>query len=227
MNVNGLKPAAYNPRTISEEQLKALAKSLHKFGDLSGIVFNRRTKSLVGGHQRTKTFDPSWEIIGASADGLTDADRSVGTVAMGFILTPFGRLHYREVDWDQRMEAAANIAANKHGGDWDIPKLKDLLTGLDDGAFDMELTGFNEKELQGLVDYAGKAGVVTEPDAEAAAKAKNEFRARLSPDRMATVQAALKVALGDLGDHLDREDANGLALFKLAEFYLNRNTGAA
>ena len=146
MNVEKLKPAAYNPRKISAEQLTALTKSLKEFGDLSGIVFNRKTGNLVGGHQRTKTFDPTWEIIGASKEGLTDADRSMGTVAMGFIITPFGRLHYREVDWDTRKEAAANVAANKHGGDWDLPKLKDLLTELDDGAFDMELTGFKDRK---------------------------------------------------------------------------------
>ncbi len=225
MNVEKLKPAGYNPRKISEDQLRALTKSLKEYGDLSGIVFNKRTGNLVGGHQRTKTFDACWEI--ERAIPLTDADKAVGTVALGYVLTTSGRMHYREVDWDLRKEAAANIAANKQGGDWDIPKLKDLLTDLDDGAFDMELTGFNEKELQGLVDYAGKAGVVTEPGENQDAKSKNEFRARLSPDRMATVQTALKVALGDLGDHLDREDANGVALFKLAESFLRHNTAAA
>ncbi len=225
MNVEKLKPAEYNPRTISEAQLKALAKSLAEFGDLSGIVFNRKTGNLVGGHQRTKTLDPSWQIWRGGQDALTDGDKSAGTVSIGYVLTPFGRLHYREVEWDARKEAAANIAANKHGGDWDLPKLKDILGQLDDGSFDMELTGFNAKELQGLVDYAGKAGIVDEP--ADGTKAKNEFRARLSPDQMATVQTALKMALGDLGDHLDREDANGIAVFKLAEFYINRNEAHA
>lgn len=34
--------------------------------------------------------------------------------------------------------------------DWDIPLLKDLLTDLDDGDFDMELTGFTDDDLEDL-----------------------------------------------------------------------------
>lgn len=38
MKLTDLKPAAYNPRTITDEQLERLKKSLKEFGDLSGIV---------------------------------------------------------------------------------------------------------------------------------------------------------------------------------------------
>lgn len=38
----------------------------------------------------------------------------------------------------------------------DIPALKDLLVGLDDGAFDLTLTGFSEQELKSMIDWAGK-----------------------------------------------------------------------
>jgi hypothetical protein len=61
--VGQLKPAAYNPRCISDTELETLKRSLHDFGDLSGIVVNVRTGNLVGGHQRIKTLDPTWRIV--------------------------------------------------------------------------------------------------------------------------------------------------------------------
>ena len=160
MKVKDLKPAGYNPRKISKKQLEMLAKSLREFGDLSGVVFNVRTGRLVGGHQRVKELDPSWQI---EKQEHVDA---TGTIAVGHIEAPWGRLSYREVDWEERKEAAANIAANKHGGEWDIPKLKDLIVELDDGSMDMELTGFDAECLQKLFEEpqeegsAGKAGEV-------------------------------------------------------------------
>jgi hypothetical protein len=56
MQVKDLKPAGYNPRKISKEKLAALKKSLEEFGDLSGIVYNSRTRTLIGGHQRIKNL---------------------------------------------------------------------------------------------------------------------------------------------------------------------------
>ncbi len=62
MNIMDLKPAEYNPRTISDDQLERLKKSLEEFGDLSGIVFNRQTGNLVGGHQRLKVIPEGADI---------------------------------------------------------------------------------------------------------------------------------------------------------------------
>ncbi len=109
MQVKDLKPAGYNPRKITKAQLERLKKSLQEFGDLSGIVFNVRTQTLIGGHQRNKALDPSWPII---KEPQTDA---TGTVAAGYIETPHGRFVYREVDWPETKEKMANIAANKQG----------------------------------------------------------------------------------------------------------------
>lgn len=147
--VSNLKPAQYNPRKISNQQLTRLRKAMKTFGDLGGIVKNIRTGNLIGGHQRVKIFDPSWPIT------ATDHSDEVGTVAIGYIDTPWGKWSYREVDWDLKKEMAANVAANRHGGDWDIPKLKDVLTELNDGSFDFELTGFSEGELKDLIDWEG------------------------------------------------------------------------
>ena len=146
--VGDLRPAPYNPRKISKRQAQMLAKSLAEFGDLSGIVVNRKTGNVVGGHQRLKLFDPKWPII--KVEQPVDA---MGTVATGHIETPWGRWSYRDVEWPEGKEKAANIAANKQGGDFSIPELKELLVELDDGGFDLDLTGFDEGELKDLIDW--------------------------------------------------------------------------
>ena len=150
--IGELRPAPYNPRKITEAKLQLLGRAMREFGDLSGIVFNRKTGNLVGGHQRVKHLDPSWEVIKTELD-KPDA---VGTVAVGHIETPFGRWSYREVDWGENTEKAANVAANQHGGEFDIPKLKELLTELDTGEFPIALTGFEEAELENLITQSAE-----------------------------------------------------------------------
>ena len=44
--------AKYNPRTISNQNKAGLKLSLQKFGYTQNIVFNKRTETLVSGHQR-------------------------------------------------------------------------------------------------------------------------------------------------------------------------------
>jgi hypothetical protein len=119
-----------------------LKKSMREFGDLSGIIRNVKTGNLIGGHQRIKNLDPSWPIV-----KIHHTDK-VGTVALGYIDTPEGRWQYREVDWPEKKEAAANVAANQHGGEFDMPLLREIIIELDDGAFDTELFGFNSHEIE-------------------------------------------------------------------------------
>ena len=51
-----LKPAGYNPRTISDKALAGLTKSFERFGLVQPIIWNRKTKHVVGGHQRLKVL---------------------------------------------------------------------------------------------------------------------------------------------------------------------------
>jgi hypothetical protein len=145
MKIKDLNPAAFNPRKISDEKLEMLGKAMQEFGDLSGIVVNLKTGNLIGGHQRVKHFNPSWPI---KKHKQTD---STGTVALGEIETPFGLWSYREVDWPEKKELAANIAANQHGGEFDEQKLKDQLIEINDGSIDMALTGFDTVEISDLL----------------------------------------------------------------------------
>jgi hypothetical protein len=162
--IGDLRPAPYNPRIITDKESKMLAKSMRRFGDLSGIVKNIRTNHLVGGHQRVRQLDPSWKI-----EKLKHSD-SVGTVALGYIDTPYGRWQYREVDWDEKVEAAANISANQQGGDFDMPKLKEIIISLDDGSVDMELLGFNSHELELMMTAVKPDGDSTDVDRSSAEK---------------------------------------------------------
>ncbi len=145
MQVKDLKPSQKNPRKISDKKQDMLNDSMEEFGDLSGIVRNIRTDRLVGGHKRIKKLDPLWEI---EKEAYKD---NTGTVAIGYVLTPFGKWQYREVDWDEKRETLANIAANHHGGEDDLPLLKDALEFIDDGSFNMDLTGMEETDIEDLM----------------------------------------------------------------------------
>jgi DNA modification methylase len=137
--------APYNPRKISKHQLDALGRAMKEFGDLSGIVVNLRTKTLIGGHQRLKHFDPEWKIVkGPSPDAR-------GTVNAGHIETPFGPWVYREVDWPVEKEKLANIAANQHGGEFDQDLLGKLLADLQASGAELALTGFADNQIERML----------------------------------------------------------------------------
>jgi DNA modification methylase len=56
MKLADLKPATYNPRTITQKAYDGLSESLKKFGIVQPIVFNQTTGNVVGGHQRLKVL---------------------------------------------------------------------------------------------------------------------------------------------------------------------------
>lgn len=128
---------------------------MREFGDLGGIVVNVKTGRVVGGHQRLKHLEDSWKIESRAAKDET------GTVAEGSIQTPWGRLAYREVAWTEAKEKAANLAANKHGGDFDLNAVgsilkdleKDIEKGLEGANFDLDLTGFLPDERFDLLGH--------------------------------------------------------------------------
>lgn len=143
--LSDLKPNPKNPRTISDEKLKALEKTISEFGDLSGFVYNRRTKRLVGGHQRAKVLPPDAKV---NVTKLYESPTKRGTVASGFLSFKGERFSYREVDWPELKEKAANLAANKGGGEWDLDMVGEWMRELDGSDFDLDLTLFDESERQ-------------------------------------------------------------------------------
>lgn len=143
MKVKDLEANERNPRKISKKRLEALQKSVEKFGDLSCITFNRRTKKLVSGHQRTKTIPADAKIV---IDKKYDAPTRAKTVAEGYIEFEGEKHKYREVDADEKWEMEALLAANKHGGTWDADILRLAVHDIPD--LDLEIAGFDQSELK-------------------------------------------------------------------------------
>lgn len=161
MKIKDLKPNAKNPRKISSARLKMLADSLKKYGDLGGIVFNRRTGRLVGAHQRTKVIPADAQIV---IEKRYDQPTEARTVAEGYVLLNGERFKYREVDADEKWEMGALLAANKHGGEWDNEMLRIALTEVD--PIDIETSGFEIQELYKLgidLDLPSSDEIVSEP----------------------------------------------------------------
>jgi DNA modification methylase len=123
-----------------------LKKALAKFGSLDGIIYNKKTKRLVCGHQRVGIFDPSTPV---KITKQFDKPTKTGTVCVGTISVGTDLYPYREVWWDEKIEKAANIAANKGAGEWDKEQLGEWLQELSsfDANFDTDLTMFDTDEL--------------------------------------------------------------------------------
>jgi len=125
--------------------------ALERFGDLGGIVLNRRTGHLVGGHQRIDAFKE--QRIAAVIERELEKPDPTGTLAYGHIEMFGTRYAYREVDWDEKVELAANLAANRHGGEFDWPAVSAILSSIQD-TDEMQLTGFSDDEMQNLLGAA-------------------------------------------------------------------------
>lgn len=124
--ITSLKPADYNPRKDlqpGDPEYEKLKRSLTEFGYVEPVIFNQTTGHVVGGHQRLKVL----------ADlGHTDVDCVI-------------------VELDDTREKALNVALNKISGDWDESKLALLIADLDASDFDVELTGFDDAEIQAMI----------------------------------------------------------------------------
>ena len=152
ITVADLQANPNNPRKDwTAAQAEAFKKSLAEFGDLSGIVFNLTTRQLVGGHKRVIEFqqDKKPALV---KDGALTIPTEDGTVCYGHVTLSSGaRFAYREVKWSKAKEAAANLAANKWGADWEWEGVSGLLEEAKDGGFDLTLTGFSNSEFEPLL----------------------------------------------------------------------------
>lgn len=127
--ISKLNAAHYNPRKDllpGDPEYKRIRRSIETFGLVEPLVWNEISGNLVGGHQRLKVLK---EI------GLKKAWVSILRIE------------------DPKEERQLNIALNKVSGEWDIPKLKEVLLDIDDGAHDLELTGYDSGELKTLIDW--------------------------------------------------------------------------
>ncbi len=102
VKMSDLKPAEYNPRSISERELSKLAESIRTFGFVDPVIVNA-DGTVIGGHQRIKA-----------------AER------LGMAEVPCIR-----VDVPKEREQALNLALNRISGEWDMDRLAVLLEQLD------------------------------------------------------------------------------------------------
>lgn len=172
-NLEQLAPAPYNPRRMGNHDAKALLDSIGKFGDMSGVVYNRRSGQLVGGHQRTEAYKLKGGVIEITEQ--LDEPNDVGTVARGYITIGTEKFAYRVVDWDETKERLANVAANRIQGEWDDDKLAELIYSLKDNA-DLPDTGFTINEITEILATVMDVG---QDDADLTPPAKGSEKARL------------------------------------------------
>ncbi len=172
-DLNQLLAAAYNPRKISGHDFKALKDSIGGFGDMSGVVFNRRTNRLVGGHQRKEAYSELGGQIEITE--RLDEPNEVGTVARGYVVIGTEKYTYRVVDWPEEKEKLANLAANRIQGEWDDDKLAELIYSLKDQP-DLPDAGFTINEITEILATVMDVG---EDDADLTPPEKGEERTRL------------------------------------------------
>jgi hypothetical protein len=127
VNRADIREADYNPRKISEGAAKKLRKFLRTNGLWSPLVVNRRSMTLVSGHQRLAAMDT---VIRKQDYELT--------VAM--------------VDVDEKTEVAGNVFMNNPSaqGEWDVfalSSLKDIVPEID---YVADL-GFDESDVSVLL----------------------------------------------------------------------------
>lgn len=125
MKLDDIAPANYNPRIELNEndpEYDKIKNSIEQFGYVDPIIYNKRTNTIVGGHQRyTVLRDLGYEEVDVSV-----------------------------VDMDEQDEMALNVALNKVEGEWDKDKLKDVIEQLEEDK--LAFTGFDDDEIDSLMN---------------------------------------------------------------------------
>jgi len=118
-----MRPAPWNPRTITGFQQDALVRSMQEFGVVEPVVLNA-DGMILGGHQR---YDAA--------------------VALGWESLPAVR-----VDLDDKKARLLNLALNRISGDWDMPRLAEVLQAIDaETPETLALAGFAEEEVERIL----------------------------------------------------------------------------
>lgn len=128
-NINELKYANYNPRKKlkpEDKEYQKIKKSIEEFGYVEPIIINK-DNTIIGGHQRITVL------------------KDLGYEEVDVI----------QIDIDKTKEKALNIALNKITGEWDYAMLGDLLLDLDEQNYDLEITGFDLDEIEGIMAPLG------------------------------------------------------------------------
>ena len=118
--ISDLNPAPYNPRKSTKEQEDNLKKSLSKFGVVEPIIYNERSKHIVGGHFRVREL------------------KKLGIKEVECVI----------VDLNDADEKELNIRLNANTGEWDWDILNDSDTWDKDllEEYGLEVFGFDDDD---------------------------------------------------------------------------------
>ncbi len=149
--VDELKAAEYNPRKDlrpGDAEYEKLKRSIQEFGYVEPVIWNKRTGTVVGGHQRLKVMKDL---------GYEEVDCVV-------------------VDLDEKKEKALNIALNKISGEWDNDLLANLLKDLDTDMGESQIRGI--KRCQCHQSMVGRERGTHQSGSRASLESSLEMRER-------------------------------------------------
>ena len=134
--IGDLIPYVNNSRTHSDEQVTQLASSIQEFGFTNPVLIDEKD-GLIAGHGRVLAARKIGieEIPAIIVDGLTEAQKKALVIA------------------DNQLALNA---------DWDIDKLKLEVETLDELDFDLDLLGFGDDFLDGLLEPEPGEGLTDE-----------------------------------------------------------------
>lgn len=130
MRLGDLHGADYNPREMSDVEMKKLVRSIREFGLVQPIVVRKGDGLIVGGHQRVSATRRM-----LLEDGKTEAqvnDTRIPVIAVK--------------DLDDQKAKVLNLALNKISGEWDYGKLSEVFTSFGSSEF-LEVSGFSNIEI--------------------------------------------------------------------------------
>jgi len=144
--------ADYNPRKITEPAKKKLRKFLKEHGQWCPLVLNKRTMTLVSGHQRL-----------AIMDALLRRDDYNLTMSV--------------VDVDEKLEVSGNAFMNNASaqGEWDVFALQDIHNLYPDIDFEQDM-GFDKSDINILFGSQEQEEKLIEEQAEAEEFTADTFR---------------------------------------------------
>ncbi|MCK9569897.1 ParB/Srx family N-terminal domain-containing protein [Candidatus Pacearchaeota archaeon] len=174
--VEEIIPNPRNPNKHPKKQLELLSKIIKAQGWRAPITVSNRSGFIVRGHARLEA---------AKILGLTECP------------VDFQDYENEAVEW------ADCIADNRIAelAEPDLPLLKDLLTELDTGAFDMDLTGFDTESIESLMTqlHEPNFGDVKTPLQEAIDKKEAELKEQFAEKMRQDLQKHIQLICPECG----------------------------
>lgn len=188
-----LIPYARNARTHSPAQIQQIAASMREWGWTIPVLADEQG-TILAGHGRVQAAE------------LNEYTEAPVLVARG---------------WSEAKKRAYVLADNKlaMNAGWNEELLGVELLELRNDGFPMDLIGFDQAELDGLMREVAEAGYPPLPDGDRAPYQQVTFT--LHDEQVKLVQSAVAAAKGEgpFGD-TKNDNANGNALARICETYL-------